>query len=121
MHAKVFLASFLATILAVGVIAAPQELDVEETPPGDVSTGNVFESVASFASTTAAPDPRPTARTITPGEDDVLVPANSAVPRDLVSSKLCSINWAGRTVTNFSRIAWRSELLGVLRRLLSRK
>jgi len=115
MQVKIFLASFLATILAVGVIAAPQELDVDEAPPTDVNTDTVFENVASFATSTAAAGPRPTEPTITPKEDDVLAPDTGVVPRDLVSCKPCSINWAERTGTNFhNRRAWRRELLGAL-------
>ena len=65
MHAMVFLACFLATILAVGIIATPVDVvDAEGTPPPDVN--NVFENVERFATFTGAPGPTPTGPTITP-------------------------------------------------------
>ena len=105
MQAKVFLASFLATILAVGVIATPTPVDVVDssvTPPPDVN--DVIEDpVQAFAlgTSTAAPDPLPTGPTITPGVDDVPTPSGDVVVRDLVSRKPCSINLAPWTVANF--------------------
>ena len=92
MQAKVFFASFLATILAVGVIATPTPVDVvdsEVTPPADVNDV-IEEPVQAFAlsASTAAPDPLPTGPTITPGDDDVPNPSdNDVVVRDLVSRK----------------------------------
>jgi len=116
MQAKIFLASFLATIFAVGVIAAPQA----EAPPGDVST--VVENGASFV---GAPVPRPSGPVIPPKEGDVLSPSGSPSgvdPRDLVSRKPYSINWAQQAVTNFhNRKGGTRKLNVVLRRLLSRK
>jgi len=116
MQAKIFLASFLATILAVCVIAAPQA----EAPPGDVNI--VVENGASFV---GAPAPRPSGPVIPPKEGDVLTSSGSPSgvdPRDLVSRKPYSINWARQTVTNFhNRRAGTRKLNVVLQRLLSRK
>ena len=99
MQVKVFLASFLATILAVGVIATPTPQDVVDssvTPPPDVNDV-IEDSVQAFAlgTATATPDPLPTGPTITPGDDDVPNPSdNDVVVRDLVSRKQSSINLA---------------------------
>ena len=121
MQAKVFLASCLATILAVGVIATPTPVDVVDssvTPAPDVNDV-IEDSVQAFAlgTSTATPDPLPTGPTITPGDDDVPNPSdNDVVVRDLVSRNPCSINWAPWTVANFhNRGAWKREPLGVLR------
>ena len=99
MQAKFFLASLLATILAVGVIATPTPVDVVDssvTPPADVNDV-IEDTVEAFAlgTSTEAPDPLPTGPTITPGDDDVPTPSdNDVVVRDLVSRKPCSINIA---------------------------
>ena len=106
MQVKVFLASLLATILAVGVIATPTPVDVVDfsvTPPPDVNDV-IEDSVQAFAlgTSTATPDPLPTGSTITPGDDDVPTPSdNDVVVRDLVSRKPRSINLARWTVANF--------------------
>ena len=119
MQVKVFLASFLATILAVGVIATPTPADVVDSqvsPPPDPN--NVVEDdVQAFAlgTSTAAADPLPTGPTITPGDNDVPGSSDDVVVRDLVSRKPCSINLARWTVANFhNRRAWKREPLGVL-------
>jgi len=98
MQARVFLGSFLATILAVGVIATP--VGIEGTSTTDVNT--VFENVANFASFVGGPDPRPSEPVITPKEGDVPTPkkgddpapstTGSVAARDLVSIKPSSIN-----------------------------
>ena len=127
MRVKVFLASFLATIFAVGVIATPTPVDVvdsEVTPPPDNEV--IDDTVQAFAlgTSTATPDPLPTGPTITPGDDDIPAPSSSddVVVRDLVSRKPCSINWARWTVANFhNRRAWKREPLGVLRCIPTRK
>ena len=92
MQAKVFLVSFLATILAFGVIATPVDVvDAEGTPPPDIN--NVFEETGeAFATFAGAPDPIPTGPTITPKEGDVPTPTGSVAARDVVSRKPCSIN-----------------------------
>jgi len=120
MQVKVLLASFLATILAVGVIATPTPADVVDsqvTPPPDPNDV-VEDDVQAFALgiSTAAPDPLPTGPTITPGDDDTPTPSDDdVVVRGLVSRKPCSINWARWTVANFhNRRAWKREPLGVL-------
>ena len=90
MQVKVFLASFLATILAVGVIATPTPVDVVDSqvsPPPDVNDV-IEDTVEAFAlgTSTATPDPLPAGPTITPGVDDVPTPSdNDVVVRDLVS------------------------------------
>ena len=114
MHAKVFLACFLATILAVGGIATPVDVvDAEGTPPPDIN--NLFEETAeAFATIAGAPEPTPTGPTITPKEGDVPTPTGSVVARDLVSRKPCSIKRARWTVANFhNRRARKREPLAV--------
>ena len=117
MQVKVFFASVLATIFAVGVIATPTPVDVvdsEVTPPPDLNEV-IEDNVEAFAlgSSTATPDPLPIGPTITPGEDDVPTPSDDdVVVRDLVSR----INLAPWTVAHFrNRGAGKGVLLGVLR------
>ena len=94
MQSKVFFASFLATILAVGVIATP--VNVEGASTNEVDT--VFEKVDNSASFVgAAPDPRPKEPILTPKEGDLPAPSNatdtgSLAARDLVSIKPSCIN-----------------------------
>ena len=91
MQAKVFLVSFLATVLAVGGMATPVDVvDAVGTPPPDVSA--VFENTETLATIAGAPDSLPTGPTITPKEGDVPAPTGSVVARDLVSRKPCSVN-----------------------------
>ena len=114
MQAKVFFASFLAAILAVGVIATP--VDVEGASTTAVNT--VFEKVSNLASL-GAPDPRPSGPVITPKPGDVPTSSTSVVTRDLVNIKPSSINWVRPAVTDsHHRRAWKRENLGVLGRLL---
>ena len=115
MQAKVFFASLLATILAVGVIATPtpvDDVDSQVTPPAD---NNVIENNAQGFATLAAPEPRPTGPIITPGDNDVPTASGTdVVARDLVSKKPCSTNLARWTVADFhNRRAWKSEPMGV--------
>ena len=100
MQAKVFFASFLATILAIGVIATPTPVDVVDstvTHPPDVNDviEDTVEALA-LGTSTATPDPLPTWPTITPGEDDVPTPSdNDVVVRDLVSRNHVQSIWPG--------------------------
>ena len=117
MQSRVFFASFLATILAVGVIATP--VNVEGASTNEVDT--VFEKVENVASLVGAvPDPRPNEPILTPKEGDVPAPSNttdtgSVVARDLVSIKPSSICLVWSTVTNsHNRRVWKREPRGVL-------
>ena len=117
MQAKIFFASLLATILAVGVLATPTPQDADSTATPASGDDVIEDSVQAFAlgTATATPDPLPTGPTITPGDDDVPNPSdNDVVVRDLVSRNPRSINLARCTVANFhNREAWKREILGV--------
>jgi len=100
MQAKIFLSSFLATLLSVGVIATPTGVG----PRGLAVIGGAVDTIETLVESTISGvdvilDNIDNA--LTPGEGDVPLVSTGVEARDLVSSKLSSINWARRIVANF--------------------
>lgn len=92
MQAKIFLSSFLATLLAVGVIATPI---VEPRIVPDI--GNALKSVGNAITAIGDSIPRPKDPVTTPKINDALIALASLTgvgARDLVSSKPSSVNLA---------------------------
>ena len=113
MQAKIFLSSFLATLLAVGVIATPTGA-VARAVGSSHSLNGAITPLGEVATAGGVTKPRPDGVVITPKDGDVPVASTSVEARDLVSSKLSSVDWAWRTVTNFhNRRVLQRELLGV--------
>ena len=113
MQAKIFLSSLLATLLAVGATATPTRSEAR-----DIESSHSLDRIATpfqeVATDSGIKKPRPNGLIITPKDGDVPVLSTSVKARDLVSSKLSSVNWPWWTVTNFhNRRVLKRELLGV--------
>ena len=91
MQSKIFLSSLLATFLAVGVIATPTGVGARDVTSSHSLDGIVtpFNTVATDVGVTK---PRPIGLVITPQAGDVPAVSASVAARDLVSSKLSSVN-----------------------------
>ena len=121
MQAKIFFFSLLATLLAAGVVATPTRIKARDIKPSHGRSGPVtpFDEVAIEV---GIKKPRPNGATIAPKDSDVPVLSTSVKARDLVSSKLSSVNWPWWTVTNFhNRRFLQRETLGVLLYIRTRK
>jgi len=92
MQAKIFLSSLLATLLAVCVIATPTGAEARDIKSSHSLDGTLtpFQEVATD---TGIKKPRPNGAITTPKDGDVPVLSTSVKARDLVSSKLSSVNW----------------------------
>ena len=92
MQAKILLSSLLVTLLAVGAIATPTGVKARDIKSSHSLDGTVtpFQEVATDIGITK---PRPNGAVITPKDGDVPIVFTSVEARDLVSSKLSSVNW----------------------------
>ena len=112
MQAKIFLSSLLATLLAVGITATPTGVEARDIKSSH-SLNGITTPFENLAKDVGIKKPRPSEAIITPKDGDVPV-LSSVKARDLVSSKLSSVNWPWWTVTNFhNRRVLKRELLGV--------